>query len=251
MNMDRNKENKIQDEIDRLLNYEMTSEEEAEFMNRMEKDASLKEKVFLRQLIVEAERKKAETELLNQTKPKSRKFVMPVPYRWAVACLCLLLVGLSFYGRMYRFSTQEVMKTCYAPPVWESSRSEGFSTPEAARINRCIEQWYLEGECDSLYSCYQKLSAEDNLSLVTEKSSMFLGINFLQQGNMELAYSLARKLQNGPEEEAGDWLLLGCLLHDGKRREALELSSRISKQKGLYQEEAQKIYETLNQRKWF
>ena len=43
--MDRSKENQIQDEIDRFLNYEMTPEEEAEFMNRMEKDASLKEKV--------------------------------------------------------------------------------------------------------------------------------------------------------------------------------------------------------------
>ena len=80
---------------------------------------------------------------------------------------------------------------------------------------------------------------------------MFLGIAFLQRGNLELAYSLARELQNGQEEEAGDWLLLGCLLHDGKRKEALELSSRISKQKGLYREEAQKIYENLKQRKWF
>lgn len=249
--MDRSKENQIQDEIDRFLNYEMTPEEEAEFMNRMEKDASLKEKVFLRQLIVEAQRKKAETELLSQTGRKPRKSVIPVPYRWAVACLCLLLAGLSFYGRMYRFTTQEIMETCYTPPVWESSRSEGFSTPEAARINRCIEQWYMAGERDSLFACYQQLSAENNLSSVTEKSRMFLGIAFLQRGNLELAYSLARELQNGQEEEAGDWLLLGCLLHEGKRKEALELSSRISKQKGLYREEAQKIYENLKQRKWF
>lgn len=249
--MDRNMEDKIQDEIDRFLNYEMTPEEEAGFMNRMEKDSLLKEKVFLRQLIVEAERKKAEAELLSQTKYKSRKFAMSVRYRWAVACLCILLVGLSFYGRMYRFSTQEIMETCYTPPVWESPRSEGFPTPEAARINRCIEQWYIAGECDSLYACYQQLSAENNLSSVTEKSRMFLGIAFLQRGNLELAYSLARELQSGPEEEAGDWLLLGCLLHDGKRKEALEISSRISKQKGLYREEAQKIYENLKQRKWF
>ena len=244
-------EDKIQDEIDRFLNYDMTSEEEAGFINRMEKDERLKEKVLLRQLIVEAERKKMEAEVLDRIKPVSRRSVMSVSYWWAVACLCMLLVGLSFYGRMYRFSTQEIMETCYAPPVWESSRSEGFATPEAARINRCIEQWYIAGERDSLFACYQKLSAEGNLSSVTEKSKMFLGIAFLQQKNMELAYSLARELQSGPEGEAGDWLLLGCLLHDGRRKEALELAFRISKQKGLYQEDAQKIYETLNQRKWF
>lgn len=244
-------EDKIQNDIDRFLNYEMTPEEEAEFMHRMEGDATLKEKVFLRQLLVEAERKKAEAELLNQAKPEFRKSVIPVGYRWAVACLCLLLVGLSFYGRMYRFSTQEVLLTVYTPPVWEGSRSEGFSTPEAARINRCMEQWYLEGAFDSLSVCYQRLFAEGRLSSVTEKSRMFLGITFLKQGNMELAYSLARELQDGPEKETGDWLLLGCLLHDGKRKEALELSFRIGKQEGLYQEEARKINETLNRRRWF
>lgn len=250
--MDRNKEeNKIQDEMDRFLNYEMTPEEESEFMNRMEKDGLLKEKVVLRQLVVEAERKKAEEALLYQTRPKSGKSVTPAFYRWAVACLCFLLAGLFFYGRMYRFTTQEAMEACYIPPVWESARSAGFATPEAARINRSMEQWYQEGECDSLYLFYQKLSAEDNLSLLTEKSRIFLGVTFLQQGHVELAYSLAGELQNGPEKEAGDWLLLGCLLRDGKRKEAQALSLRISKQKGMYQDDAQEVYETLNRRKWF
>ena len=50
--MDRNMEDKIQDEIDRFLHYEMTPEEEAGFMNRMEEESLLKEKGFRRQLIV-------------------------------------------------------------------------------------------------------------------------------------------------------------------------------------------------------
>lgn len=44
--MDRSKENQIQDEIDRFLNYEMTPEEEAEFMNRMERMRLSKKRYF-------------------------------------------------------------------------------------------------------------------------------------------------------------------------------------------------------------
>ena len=45
------------DEIDRFLNYEMIPEEESDFIARMEKDEVLREQVFLRQLVVEAESK--------------------------------------------------------------------------------------------------------------------------------------------------------------------------------------------------
>ena len=59
------------DEIDRFLNYEMIPEEESDFIARMEKDEVLREQVFLRQLVVEAERKKAEARILYQKKPDS------------------------------------------------------------------------------------------------------------------------------------------------------------------------------------
>ena len=50
--MDRNEENRMLDEIDRFLNYEMIPEEESDFIARMEKDEVLREQVFLRQLVV-------------------------------------------------------------------------------------------------------------------------------------------------------------------------------------------------------
>lgn len=70
--MDRNEENRMLDEIDRFLNYEMIPEEESDFIARMEKDEVLREQVFLRQLVVEAERKKAEARILYQKSRKGR-----------------------------------------------------------------------------------------------------------------------------------------------------------------------------------
>lgn len=249
--MDRYSDNRMQDEIDRFLNYEMTPEEEDAFIARMEREETLKEQVFLRQLVVEAERKKAEAEVLRGVQSKKHRLFYDMWFRWAAACLCVLMVGLGFYGRTYRFQTREVLQTVYTPPVWESARSEGFSTPEAARINHRIAQWYSEEKNDSLVNYYRQLSAKGNLSFLTEKSKMLVGIACLHQDSIEQAYVLAEELQKGGNDEIGNWLLLGCLLHDGKREEALDLAFRISKKEGLYSEEAQKIYDTLNQRRWF
>lgn len=249
--MDRYSDNRMQDEIDRFLNYEMTPEEEDAFIARMKREEVLKEQVFLRQLVVEAERKKAETEVLRGVQSKKHRLFYDMRIRWAAACLCVLMVGLGFYGRTYRFHTREVLQTVYTPPVWESARSEGFSTPEAARINHRIAQWYSEEKNDSLVNYYRQLSAKDKLSFLTEKSKMLVGIACLHQDSIEQAYVLAEELQKGGNDEIGNWLLLGCLLHDGKREEALDLAFRISKKEGLYSEEAQKIYDTLNQRRWF
>lgn len=249
--MDRYSDNRMQDEIDRFLNYEMTPEEEDAFIARMEREETLKEQVFLRQLVVEAERKKAEAEVLRGVQSKKHRLFYDMWFRWAAACLCVLMVGLGFYGRTYRFQTREVLQTVYTPPVWESARSEGFSTPEAARINHRIAQWYSEEKNDSLVNYYRQLSAKGNLSFLTEKSKMLVGIACLHQDSIEQAYVLAEELQKRENDEIGNWLLLGCLLHDGKREEALDLAFRISKKEGLYSEEAQKIYDTLNQRRWF
>lgn len=249
--MDRYSDNRMQDEIDRFLNYEMTPEEEDAFIARMEREETLKEQVFLRQLVVEAERKKAEAEVLRGVQSKKHRLFYDMRFRWAAACLCVLMVGLGFYGRTYRFQTREVLQTVYTPPVWESARSEGFSTPEAARINHRIAQWYSEEKNDSLVNYYRQLSAKGNLSFLTEKSKMLVGIACLHQDSIEQAYVLAEELQKRENDEIGNWLLLGCLLHDGKREEALDLAFRISKKEGLYSEEAQKIYDTLNQRRWF
>ena len=57
--MDRYKDNRMQDEIDRFLIYEMTPEEEDAFIARMEREETLKEQVFLRLKDEEAERNKA------------------------------------------------------------------------------------------------------------------------------------------------------------------------------------------------
>ncbi len=249
--MEKYKDNRMQDEIDRFLNYEMTPEEEDTFIIRMEREETLKEQVFFRQLVVEAERKKAETEILCGMTPKKHRLFYDMRIRWAAACLCVLMISLCFYGRTYRFQTQEILQTVYTLPVWESVRSEGFSTPETARMNRRIAQWYSEAKNDSLVNYYQQLSAEGNLSFLTEKSKMLVGIACLHQDSIERAYVLAEELQKGENEEAGEWLLLGCLLHDGKRKEALGLAFRISKKEGLYSEEAQKICDALNQRRWF
>lgn len=249
--MDRYSDNRMQDEIDRFLNYEMTPEEEDAFIVRMEREETLKEQVFLRQLVVEAERKNTEREVLRGVQSKKHRLFYDMRIRWAAACLCVLMIGLGFYGRVYRFQTREVLQTVYTPPVWESARSEGFSTPEAARINHRIAQWYSEEKNDSLVNYYRQLSAKGKLSFLTEKSKMLVGIACLHQDSIEQAYVLAEELQKGENKEAGDWLLLGCLLHDGEREEALDLAFRISKKKGLYSEEAQKIYDTLNQRRWF
>lgn len=124
--MDRNEENRMLDEIDRFLNYEMTPEEESDFIARMEKDEVLRKQVFLRQLVVEAERKKAEARILYQKKQERKKLSVRVQVRWIAACLCVLMVLGYFYGRMYRFSTQDVLHEVYNPPVWETLRSEGF-----------------------------------------------------------------------------------------------------------------------------
>lgn len=249
--MDRNEENRMLDEIDRFLNYEMTPEEESDFIARMEKDEVLREQVFLRQLVVEAERKKAEARILYQKKPERKKLSVRVQVRWVAACLCVLMVLGYFYGRMYRFSTQDVLHEVYNPPVWETLRSEGFSTPETARINRHIEEWYSEGKSDSLVLYYQQLSEENKLACITEKSKMYLGIAFLRQDNIGQAYVLAEELQKSVNKEVGDWLMLGCLLHDGKREEAVDWALYISQQKNSYSEEALQIYDALNQRRWF
>lgn len=124
--MDRNEENRMLDEIDRFLNYEMIPEEESDFIARMEKDEVLREQVFLRQLVVEAERKKAEARILYQKKPERKKLSVKAQVRWIAACLCVLMILGYFYGRMYRFSTQDVLHEVYNPPVWETLRSEGF-----------------------------------------------------------------------------------------------------------------------------
>lgn len=71
--MDRYKDNRMQDEIDRFLNYEMTPEEEDAFIARMEREETLKEQVFLRQLVVEAERKKAEADILRGVQSKKHR----------------------------------------------------------------------------------------------------------------------------------------------------------------------------------
>lgn len=249
--MDRYSDNRIQDEIDRFLNYEMTPEEEDAFIARMEREETLKEQVFLRQLVVEAERKKAETEVLRGVQSKKHRLFYDMRIRWAAACLCVLMVGLGFYGRTYRFQTREVLQTVYTPPVWESARAEGFSTPEAARVNHRIAQWYSEEKNDSLVNYYQQLSATGKVSFLTEKSKMLAGIACLHQDRIEQAYVLAKELQKGENKEVGDWLLLGCLLYDGKREEALNLAFCISKKGFFYSEEAQKVYDVLNQRRWF
>ena len=167
--MDRYSDNRIQDEIDRFLNYEMTPEEEDTFIARMEREETLKEQVFLRQLVVEAERKKAESDILHGVKPEGHLLFSNIRLYWTAACLCVLMASLVFYGKMYRFDTQEVLQTVYTPPVWESARAEGFSTPEAARVNHRIAQWYSEEKNDSLVNYYQQLSATGKVSFLTEK----------------------------------------------------------------------------------
>ncbi|MBM6962342.1 hypothetical protein H6A37_00505 [Phocaeicola plebeius] len=249
--MDRYSDNRIQDEIDRFLNYEMTPEEEDAFIARMEREETLKEQVFLRQLVVEAERKKAESDILHGVKSERHRLFSNIRLYWTAACLCVLVASLVFYGKMYRFDTQEVLWTVYTPPVWESARAEGFSTPEAARVNHRIAQWYSEEKNDSLVNYYQQLSATGKVSFLTEKSKMLAGIACLHQGRIEQAYVLAKELQKGENKEVGDWLLLGCLLYDGKREEALNLAFSISKKGFFYSEEAQKVYDVLNQRRWF
>ena len=154
--MDRYSDNRIQDEIDRFLNYEMTPEEEDAFIARMEREETLKEQVFLRQLVVEAERKKAESDILHGVKSERHRLFSNIRLYWTAACLCVLVASLVFYGKMYRFDTQEVLWTVYTPPVWESARAEGFSTPEAARVNHRIAQWYSEEKNDSLVNYYQQ-----------------------------------------------------------------------------------------------
>lgn len=249
--MDINRENRTMDEIDRFLNYEMSSEEESDFITRMERDEVLREQVLLRQLVVEAERKKAEARILYQKKPERKEFFSKIQVRWVAVCLCVLIVFVCFYGRMYRFSTQDVLHEVYNPPVWETLRSEGFSTLETARINRRIEEWYSEGKSDSLVLYYHQLSAENKLACITEKSKMYLGMAFLCQDNIGQAYSLAEEFQKSVNKEVGDWLMLGCLLYDGKREKAVDLALHISQQRSSYSEEAQRIYDALNQRRWF
>lgn len=65
---------------------------------------------------------------------------------------------------------------------------------------------------------YRQLSVEGYLSFLTEESKMSVGIACLYQDSIEQAYVLAEELQKGENKESGDWLLLGCLLHDGKGR---------------------------------
>ena len=71
--MDRNEENRMLDEIDRFLNYEMTPEEESDFIARMEKDEVLRKQVFLRQLVVEERRQKQESCTRKSRKGKNRQ----------------------------------------------------------------------------------------------------------------------------------------------------------------------------------
>ena len=80
---------------------------------------------------------------------------------------------------------------------------------------------------------------------------MLAGIACLHQGRIEQAYVLAKELQKGENKEVGDWLLLGCLLYDGKREEALNLAFSISKKGFFYSEEAQKVYDVSTRRRWF
>lgn len=77
------------------------------------------------------------------------------------------------------------------------------------------------------------------------------GNSFLRQDNIGQAYVLAEELQKSVNKEVGDWLMLGCLLHDGKREEAVDWALYISQQKNSYSEEALQIYDALNQRRWF
>lgn len=247
--MNKELEDKLQDEIDRFVNYEMGPDEEADFIERMKRDETLKEKVFIRQLLVEAGRKKAEANILRHIRPEEHKSTMW--FRWAAACACVLLVGLFFWGRTPRFSTQEIWSKTYAFPTWESSRSDGFSSPETARINHHIEQWYAAGKTDSLVLYYQQLAAGGDFSPITDKSKMFFCIAFLQQKETETAHLLAKELQESSCKDIGDWLLLGCLLQEGKRDKAIELALQISQREGLYREEAKQIYKDLSQRKWF
>lgn len=248
--MDKKTEQLTNDEIDRFINYEMSPEEEAEFMALLNKDKILKEKVLLRQLIVEAERKNSEEALLAHIKNHTKHSGMVIKWKF-VACACVLLAGLLFYGRMYSDSPQKVLADSYTPPVWEGSRDEGFVSPMASRINNQIAKWYEEGKEDSLTLYYQNLDTENELPVITLKSKLFLGIVFLHQGKIDLAFSLAKELQSTSCEDAGEWLQLGCLLYQGNRQEALELALRIHKKQNRYSEDARKIYDNLNQRKWF
>lgn len=248
--MDKKTEQLTNDKIDRFINYEMSPEEEAEFMAHLDKDKILKEKVLLRQLIVEAERKNSEEALLAHIKKRTKHSLWTAKWRFA-ACACVLLAGLFFYGRMYSYSPQNILADSYTSPVWEGSRDEGFVSPMASRINNQIAQWYEEGKEDSLTLYYQKLDTEKELPVITLKSKLFLGIVFLHQGKTGLALSFAKELQGTSCEDAGEWLQLGCLLYQGNRQEALELTLRIHKKQNRYSEDARKIHENLNQRKWF
>lgn len=241
----------IQKDIDRFLNYEMNKVEEEEFLKKMDSDQELKDTVLLQQLVVEAQRKKAEEEFVRHIRNRANRRRTGMFRYSLVAASIFIFLGLFLYGNSSRFSTGEILEEEFAAPIWEGSRGSGYASVDEAIINRLVENYSRHNQQDSLAIFYAELKQAGKLDVLTLKSKVLLSYSFIKSGNAGDARPFVEDILDSPYADTGEWLLLGCFLVEGNRDMAMQTALKISEKDNVYSDSAEKILERLERKKWF
>lgn len=198
-------------DIDDFIQNEMDLETHQQFCEVLKENVELREKVALRQLVVNAERSLAERDIRRIMERKPRRCSMKRFY-YTGMLVAAALVGIIFIvGYSPKYTTSEIFEACYVAPEIERSRGANASTA----------------------------------------TLLYESVRHIEAHQPEKAIDILRLLDDPDYIEEIQWLLLCSYLEAGDKEQALSLVDQIIDSNTFYAEQAKEIRSRLKQRRWF
>ncbi|WP_300724904.1 hypothetical protein [uncultured Bacteroides sp.] len=240
----------LNDKIDRFLKNEMDPTEQADFIRLIDSDPELKEKVRIRQLLIEAETIEAEQKLLKQD-PESKALRRSSSIRFAAACITIIILMGIYIGSSYIYQPKELIESQYMLPTIETSRGYGAPNQQIAVYNNQIALLYEQEQNSKITSLYKETLKDSLFTILSPTAQMQICFSLWKNNETEEIVNAARQINDPDYKESSDWLILGCYLRQNKRTKALEQSRQIINDAGTYKDKAGEIYMALKEKRWF
>lgn len=239
-------------DIDNFILDLMETEEHLAFCEELEKDEELREKVILRQLIVDAERSLIEKEARAILEQKPQKGMGSKRFRIAAMAIAAALIGVVFiigYGPKY--SPQEIYQDYYSIPMIERSRGGTGLSMEDAVVNNQIITHFESQEYGQVIALYQEQWGSQLPKSVSATTMLYIAVSYLESNLPEQAVPVLRQVTDAEYKEEAQWLLLCAYLGAGDREQARLIADEMAENSLYYKEKAKEIQNRLKQRVWF
>ncbi|NDV80513.1 hypothetical protein [Bacteroides sp. 51] len=239
-------------DIDDFILDQMGVEEHLAFCENLENDEELREKVALRQLIVEAERHLAEKEVrkIMEQKPQERLGVKRL--RVASIIIAAALIGVVFMiGYSPKYSAQDIFREYYSIPMIERPRGGTALSMEDAVINNQIITHFENKEYKQVAAMYQEQWQEQLPTNVSSATLLYIAVSYIESDLPKQAIPVLSRVNDTDYTEEAKWLLLCAYLGVGDKEQAGSIAGEMAGNSLHYKEMAKEIQTKLKQRVWF